>query len=169
MNLVTLHHSPQLHAFYDTWNNWLFLEWHGPLTLPGVQQSCLELLRCCCAYSCQRVLNSNTQVQFIAADVAPWVRQEFLPFLRQLGVEQLAWVWAGMPAGPQLVHEALKQPVGFEAAAFGELETAVEWLQDSYFGYVSGCAMPAGYPPQGRVRREADVEALITRLSTKLP
>lgn len=159
MNLISLHSSSQLHAYYDSWNNWLFLDWRGSLTLAGVQQDCLALLRCCCPYPCQRVLNSNLQVQEMHASILPWVKQDFVPYLEQLGVDQVAWVRAALPLGQQLVQQALAQPTNVYLDAFDELEAAVEWLQETQ---PSGCSILR--LPNERERLEANAAELIARV-----
>lgn len=161
MNLILLHSSSQLRAYYDSWNNWLFLDWYGSLTLPGVQQNCVELLRRCCDYPCQRVLNSNAHVHEMQASIVPWVGRELVPYLEQLGVDQLAWVRAALPLGQLLVQQALPQAPQLYLHAFDELELAVAWLQETQ---PSGC-IPLHRLPAERARLEACVQALIARVS----
>lgn len=165
MNLISLYRSPQLRAYYDSWNNWLFLDWHGSLTMAGVQHDCLALLRSCCAHPCQRVLNSNAQVHTIHEGVVPWVEHEFVPYLEQLGVEQLAWVRAALPEGRQLVQQALQQPTQLYLSAFDDVEAAVEWLQDTQ---PSGCSILPRLPGE-RERLEACVEKLLARAGGQQP
>lgn len=129
MNLTLLRQTRHLAIYYDSWNNWLFLDWQGKLTLGAVQQGCLAIVSCCCDHPYQRVLSSNALVTGVALNVTAWLGLEFLPHLQQIGVEQIAWVRAVSGADRRLANIAQNWLPQLTFSVFDELEPAVEWLQ----------------------------------------
>lgn len=168
MNLTLLRQTPQLTVYYDSWNNWLFLDWQGHLTLNDVQAACLTLLRCCCTRLYPRVLNSNAHVSDLPASVLAWLEQEFFPHLQLAGVEQIAWVHAASPTGRRLVQQAAVELPQLRISAFDELEQAVEWLQITQPKLLSGCSLPLRLPDQ-QAQLTLQVQALVQRITTQLP
>lgn len=142
MNLQHLFTSSHVTVSFDSWNHWLYLEWHGELTLPVMQQACLELAHCFVGHAYPRVLNNNANVDHVDWDVTPWLVQHFFPYLCQVGIEQVAWVH-----GPTVRSRALAdQSLGYlhtklEVALFSEVEGAVSWLQQTCPAFVGGCAL----------------------------
>ena len=70
MHLYHLCSALRADIYFDTSNNWLFIDWAGNLTLSQVQHTCLAIVRCYQYHAYPRVLNSNAQVTSIALDVA---------------------------------------------------------------------------------------------------
>lgn len=142
MNLRYLRSTPNVHVYFDSWHNWLYLEWKGELTLPATQPACLAITHCFVANAYPRVLNDNTHLARAEWDVAPWLAQHFLPYLSLAGVQQLAWVHGSGPRAQELAAHVLRH-LGpqVNAALFADTEEAVGWLQRVRPSYVSGCEL----------------------------
>lgn len=142
MNLHLLRNTPTIAIYYDSWNNWLFADWQGELTLASVQVACLELAQCVLQRPYARVLNSNAQVTTTQWEVATWLAQDFLPFLTLAGIEKLAWVCAPSLRGRNLAYTISHRLPAVQLALFDELDEAVSWLQQRPGEYASGCGLP---------------------------
>lgn len=142
MNLQHLCATSHVSIYFDSWNNWLFLDWSGDLTLPNVQQACLAVAHCFLDHTYARILNSNVQVTNLAWDITPWLARHLFPYMSLAGVERLAWVHSPALRGLDMAEEVLKQhPDGLEIALFSDVEQAVSWLQQTSPEYYSGCAL----------------------------
>lgn len=142
MNLRHLCSAPNVHVYFDSWNNWLYLEWEGELTLPKVQHACLAIAHCFVAHAYPRVFINTTYITRVEWDVAPWLARHFFPYLGLAGVQQLAWVYGPSVRGHELAEHVLRylgQQVN--VALFGDTEDAVSWLQQVRPSYVSGCTL----------------------------
>ena len=155
MNLQHLCSARHVTVYFDSWNNWLYLEWEGELTLPEVQQACLEIAHCFISHSYPRVLNNNTNLTSVEWDVAPWLVQHFFPYLSLAGVEQVAWVHASSVRGRSLAEYALSRLSAEVAVAlFSDLEDAVSWLQNTRPEYTSGCSLlPRPAAPDSKLQQ----------------
>ena len=142
MNLKKLREASHVTIYFDSWNNWLYLDWHGELTMPAVQHACLDIARCYLRHSYPRVLNSSTQVTHIDWQVPAWLADQFLPVLRRVGVEQLVWVYGPTLWARDMAHETLNRFPSLGITLFGDMEEAVAWLQQTQPDYSSGCALP---------------------------
>ena len=132
MLLHLLHDTPAVAVYYDSANDWLFVDWHGHLDLPRVQAGCLTLAQCLLQRSYARVLNSNCDVTSISADVAPWMVHEYLPRMVLAGIEYLAWVCAPSPLARYVASEAERQLQGAMVASFDDLAAAYAWLSQAH-------------------------------------
>lgn len=142
MNLRPLCSAPNVDVYFDSWNNFLYLEWAGELQLAAVQQACLEIARCFVAHAYPRVLNNNAQIVRVEPDVTPWLAQHFLPYLGLAGVQQFAWVYGPSPRGQELGQQVLRfLSPQVQVALFADAEEAVAWLQQMRPGYTSGCEL----------------------------
>ena len=141
MNLHHLCSAPHVTVYFDSWNNWLYVEWEGDLTLPTVQYACLEVAQCFVKHSYPRVLNSNVGITSLSWDVAPWLSQHFLSGLALAGVKQLAWVHAPTVRGRDLAEHVAQELQHLHLALFSDVEEAATWLQHTRPEYVSGCAL----------------------------
>ncbi|QNE38613.1 hypothetical protein F1C16_03115 [Hymenobacter sp. NBH84] len=120
-------------AYYDHANNWLYLDWHGEITLNSVRSNCLQLARCFLIRRYKRILNDNTNVAKVTPEVAPWLANEFLPHLRLLGIEYVAWICSPdmhIQNDTEIALEKLTSPV---VALFDDMATAYEWLSIAKF------------------------------------
>jgi len=162
MHLKHLCSAQCAQVYYDTTNDWVFVNWAGELTLDAVQHTCLGIARCFLDHYYPRVLNSNAQVTHVGHDVAQWLSSEYLPALRLTGVEQMAWV---VPEGLRARNRILDTVNLFPHIAinlFDDVESAVTWLQQT--------ALPhTGYSPRGRsyadeLKLRSIVEAFAQRL-----
>ena len=131
MLLSLLHNTPAVAMYYDSANDWLFVDWRGDLDLPMVQAGCLTLAECFLARSYARVLNSNCDVVSMSADVAPWMVHEYLPRMVVAGIEYIAWVCAPSPLAKYVANEAERQLKGPMVATFEDLADAYAWLSNA--------------------------------------
>jgi alpha-galactosidase/6-phospho-beta-glucosidase family protein len=131
MQLHLLRTTTCLSIYYDSSNNWLFLDWTGNLTLPAVQEACVAVAQCYLQRTYSRVLNSNLQVKGISWSVATWLGMEFLPYMAVTGVEHVAWVSASSLPGRNLVQTMLQWVSEPVLKLFDNTEEAIAWLQQA--------------------------------------
>ncbi|MGI4833842.1 MAG: hypothetical protein ACRYFK_10315 [Janthinobacterium lividum] len=141
MNLQPLCSAPHVSVYFDSWNNWLYVEWEGDLTLPAVQYACLEVAQCFIEHAYPRVLNSDAQVTSLPWDITPWLAKHYFPGLALAGIKQLAWVHAPTVRGRNLAEQVLQQLPHLNVSLFRDIEDAASWLQQTRPDYVSGCAL----------------------------
>lgn len=131
MELQLLHETPNLSVFYDPANQWLFVDWCGDLTLALVQDNCVAMAQRLLDARYARILNSNVGVTGMASDVPAWLAREFLPYLRQVGVQQVAWVYSPNLRVKCYTNAALQGSDAPAVHLFDDLESAVVWLRTS--------------------------------------
>jgi hypothetical protein len=154
MNLQLLHAGPHLTVYYDSCNHWLYADWQGELTLPNVQDACLELARCYLHHPYPRVLNSNALVTSVSWDVRAWLTQAFIPAMGKSGIRQLAWVCAPALRGRQMAQELADRLPHLKLTLFTDLEEAVAWLQRTKPAPNPGGTLPLRLPAtQARLNR----------------
>lgn len=129
MNLLPLGGCPQVSVYFDSWNDWLYVEWEGELTLPVVQRACVELGRCVLTRPYARVLNNNINMSGVGLEVGAWLALHFMPHLPLAGVKHMAWVCSPTLAGLTLVQTIMSWLPRLEATTFTDVEAAVSWLQ----------------------------------------
>lgn len=160
MNLQHLCSAPHVEVYVDTWNNWLYLEWEGDLTLKHVQHACLAVAHCFVGHAYSRVLNNNSQLTSVSWEVAPWLAQHFFTHLALAGVQQMAWVYAPSVRGRDMAETALGPLTGeVTVALFADVEEAVSWLQQTRPAYNTGSGklLPAGKPANPALARVVQV------------
>ena len=138
MNLTLLCTAPHITIYFDSWNNWLYIEWEGDLTLPIVQYACLEIAECFVKHAYPRVLNSNSQVTAMPPEVLPWLIKHLLPYLELAGIQQLAWVHAPITLAMGLGLQVFEQLPHLNIGVFSDLEDATSWLQQTNPAYTGG-------------------------------
>ena len=141
MNLQLLCSVPHLALYFDSWNNWLYVEWEGDLTLAVVQLACLELAQCFMQHAYPRVLISNAGVTNVSPKVSTWLATHVLPWVAVVGIEQVAWVHAPSVQGYELAEQSVHRLHRLRAAFFSDVEQATVWLQRLRPAYVSGCEL----------------------------
>ncbi|QKG56312.1 hypothetical protein GKZ68_06455 [Hymenobacter sp. BRD128] len=148
MNLRHLCTAPHVKVYFDSWNNWLYIEWEGALTLPAVQYACLEVAQCFVKHAYPRVLNSDAQVTSLPWEVVPWLTKHFFPYLELAGIEQLAWVHAPVVRAFGLSAQVREQLPYLNIGVFADLENATSWLQQTNPAY-EGSHVPLPRPVAG--------------------
>ena len=138
MNLKHLCATPHVTVYFDSWNNWLYVEWQGALTLAAAQYACLEVAECFVEHAYSRVLNDDSQLTSLSPEVAPWLSKHFFPHFGLAGIKQLAWVHA--PHLPGLTHAThiIQQLPSLNISLFADIEQATRWLQHSNPAYAGG-------------------------------
>ena len=129
MNLTLIHEARCASIYYDTWNDWLFIDWYGDLTLPAVQSTCLALAKCFLLRSYPRVLNSNLRITDVGWEVAATVAHELMPYLDLAGIHQLAWVYAPSLRGQAMANEIMARMPSTTVVLFNDMSEAIAWLQ----------------------------------------
>jgi hypothetical protein len=164
MHLHLLRRTACLTIYYDQSNDWLFLDWLGDLTLPVVQEACVELANCFLHRPYTRVLNSNEQVTGITWNVAAWLATDFLPYITLAGVEHVAWVYSPLVRGQHLVRTILSRLPNPVIDAFDNVSDAVVWLQHCP-PTMQGLVPTRSLANQEKLEQE--VQAFLKRLQVK--
>jgi hypothetical protein len=142
MQLQLLSTTSCLSIYYDSSNNWLFLDWAGNLTLPAVQEACVAVAQCYLPRTYSRVLNSNLQVTGSSGNVATWLSLEFLPYLAVSGVEHVASISAPSLLGRQLEQTVRQWVPELMLNLFDNTEEAITWLQQTHSSSTEGYPLP---------------------------
>lgn len=129
MNLRLLRSTPHVDIYFDSDNDWLYIDWMGELTLPAVQAACMQIAYCFLAYPYARVLNNNAQVVNISWSAAPWLIRNFMPHLRLAGVQHMAWVCSPSLPGLSMVQTVVTWLPQLAIALFDDVEDGAHWLQ----------------------------------------
>lgn len=137
MRLQLLRKTSCLAIYFDSFNNWLFLDWEGNLALPDVQAACLAVAHCYLPFPYPRVLNDNTQVTGVSWSVAAWLAKEFLPHLSVAGALHVAWVCSPALPGRNMVQTVVNWLPGPAITCFNDVEGAVAWLGQIPSGFIS--------------------------------
>lgn len=163
MNLLPLCSSPQVSVYFDSWNDWLYVEWEGEITLPVAQQACIQLARCVLDRPYARVLNNNTHMTGVGLEVGAWLAYHFMPHLHLAGVRHMAWVCSPTLAGLNLVQTIMSWLPRLEATIFTDLEDGVRWLQRR-----RAAPQPEAPRPAATQAKLAHVVAELERAATAL-
>jgi hypothetical protein len=166
MQLHLLRQTSCLTASYDSRNDWLFLDWHGELTLPAVQEAALALAACFLHRPYPLVLNSNAQVTGISWSVATWLATDFLPHMKLAGIEHVAWVYSSSLRGQNLVYTVLSWLPGSLITAFGDVADAYAWLTHTRAGQPRGYLLPTRTPAT-QAKLSQEVQALSRRVAAQ--
>jgi len=129
MHLHLLRQSACLSIYYDSHNDWLYLDWKGELTLTAVQVACAELGACFLHRPYARVLNSNLQVTNVHWAVAAWLACEFLPHVKLAGIEHIAWICSPSLRGRNMVQTVMNWLPQLTVTLFDDMDEAVYSLQ----------------------------------------
>jgi len=160
MNLQPLCSSPHVSVYYDSSNDWLYVEWEGNITLPVAQQACVQLARCVLARPYARVLNNNAQLTSVDLQVSAWLVYHFMPHLTLAGVKHMAWVCSPALSGLSMVKTIMHWLPRLEATVFTDMEGAVSWLQQR--------RSPAAQPPRPAAT-QAQLAAVVADLERAAP
>jgi hypothetical protein len=142
MRIHLLKSTPHIAIYYDTHNDWLFLDWKGELTLANVQSTCLELSRCFLQRAYPRVLNSNLQLTSVSWSAVGWLTLELMPHLAPAGVEHVAWICSPMLWGRSMVKRIVGLVPEVSISLFDDIETAADWLQQTRLQCAKGYLLP---------------------------
>lgn len=137
MNLQLLKETPNVAIYYDSANDWLFVDWYGYLTLPLVQANCLAVAECLVERAYPRILNSNQNVTSFALSVPFWLGTEYLPHLGLSGIEYLAWVYTPNLLLKPLIDKLVAKLEAPIINLFDDVESAATWLQHTRFHHLS--------------------------------
>lgn len=167
MRLQLLRETACVSIYYDSLNEWLFLDWEGELTLPAVQTACLEVAHCFVPRPYARVLNSNAQVTGMSWSVAAWLATEFLPHLALAGIAQVAWVCSPSLRGRSVVQTVLNWLPGPGVSSFDDLDGAITWLQHTRSERATGGVLPR--LPAAQAKLEKVVQELCEKVMAQVP
>jgi hypothetical protein len=168
MRLHLLKKTPHIAIYYDTQNDWLFLDWIGELTLTDVQNTCLEVSRCFLHRAYPRVLNSNLQVTNVSWSAVGWLTLDFMPQLAPAGVERIAWICSPSLWGRSVVQRIVGLVPQVSISLFDEVEAAADWLQHTRLEYAKGYLLPQrAISDQAKLVQQ--VEALKQKVASQRP
>lgn len=143
MQLQLLCDTPPVAVYYDCFNDWLFVDWHGELSLAQVQLGCLAIARCFLERTYQRVLNNNCDVTGMSSEAPAWLAEHFLPHLELAGIEYLAWICAPSPLLKHLTSQAVRQLRAPVVVIFDDVADAYSWLQHTRFAHLDAAEATA--------------------------
>lgn len=146
MQLHLLATTAHLTIYYDSGNDWLFLDWQGDLTLAAVQEACVEVGYCLLQRPYRRVLNNNAEVTNVSLSVTAWLVTEFMPHLQLAGIEHLAWVGSPCLRGRSVAQAVINWLSFGNSSLFYDLEEAVNWLQRLGSPSLTGYPLPQRLP-----------------------
>jgi hypothetical protein len=142
MQLRLLDTTSCLAIYYDSSNNWLFLDWAGNLTLPAVQEACVTVAQCYLQQTYSRVLSSNLQVTGSSEHVATWLGIEFLPYLAATGVQHVASINTGSLQSRHLGQTVRQWVPELMLNFFNTTEEAIVWLQQPHSSQTENYLLP---------------------------
>jgi hypothetical protein len=166
MKLHLLCQTTCLTAHYDLSNDWLYLDWHGEVTLFDVQQACLALADCYLRRPYSHILNNNEQVTGVDWRIAAWLVTDFLPFMGLAGIEHVAWVFSPVLPGHNMLHTVLRLLPGSLITTFLDVADAVAWLQHTRAGQPRSFLLPKRQP-ETQAKLAQEVQALYGRVAAK--
>lgn len=146
MKLHLLRQTNCLVIYYDSGNDWLFLDWHGEITLQKAKDACVALAHCYLHRPYPRVLNSNAQLESVSWSVATWLVTDFLPHMSLAGVEHVAWICSPTLRGRHMMQTVINWLPGFILNTFHDMEGAVDWLQHTRLAHPQGYIIPQRSP-----------------------
>jgi hypothetical protein len=132
MQLHLLRTTACLAIYYDSGNDWLFLDWAGNLTLPAVQEACVAVAQCYLQRTYSRVLTSNLHVTVSGTEVATWLGMEFLPYLAVSGIKHVASISAPALPDRHLVQTVRQWVPDLLLHFFTTTDEAIAWLQQTH-------------------------------------
>jgi hypothetical protein len=162
MQLQILQDTPTVSVYYDSTNDWLFADWRGELDLALVQAGCLTIAQCFLHRTYPRILNNNTDVKGMSANVSAWLAHDYLPHLGLAGIEYLAWVCAPSLLLKHLTSEAVRQLRSPTVAIFDDLADGYAWLQHTRFQHLDHAM------PQSPAERQAELASRVAAFSAEL-
>jgi hypothetical protein len=165
VRLQLLQKTPHLTIYYDSFYNWLFLDWKGNVALPDVQAAYLAVARCYLRRPYARVLNNHAPATGAGWREAAWLIREFLPHLSLAGALHVAWV-----ASPALPSRHRGQPVAAgpswrSVRCFDYLEEAMAWLGQP--GLADAFECPAPRVPARQTQLERTVHELARKIGAR--
>jgi hypothetical protein len=163
MKLHLLQDTSIVSVYYDSKNDWLFADWHGNLNLAQVKAGCFTLAQCFLERPCPHFLNNNSDVTSLSADVAPWLAQQFLPYIGLGGVQFVAWVSAPSLLIKTVTSEAVRQLASPMLAVFDQIDEAYTWLQQTRFHQAE-----ENSPPLISAQRTAALAEMLADLAQQL-
>lgn len=131
-DFVTIEYIDQFHGLYA--------DWRGYQTEHSIMTGCEKMLEALIAYQCSKVLNDNTNVVGIWTPASAWVGGNWLPRMKEAGLEYFAWVYSPSAMSRVSTDESIKNTEVLDIVkTFDEIEAAKKWLmKDNSNGEVSG-------------------------------
>jgi hypothetical protein len=159
MRLHQLHRTTCLTIYYDLRNDWLYLNWEGNITLPVLQEACLQLAQCLQRRPYVRVLNNNEQVTSFSWSIGPWLIAHLLPHMALAGIKQVVWVPSATLQGKSMMQLLLSVVAGSIVTCFDDLASAVAWMKQTRPLQAPAYLMPQ-HTPTTQVKLAAVVQSL---------
>ncbi|RZK24572.1 MAG: STAS/SEC14 domain-containing protein [Hymenobacter sp.] len=166
MKLHLLRQTKCLDIYYDSGNDWLFLDWRGDLTLQDAKDACVALAHCHLQRPYPRILNSNAQLEGVSWSVAAWLVTDFLPHMSLAGVEHVAWICSPTLSGRHVVQTIVNWLPGFILNTFFDIEDAVDWLQHTRSTHPQGYTL-SQRPPAEQAKLVQVVQELSQRAAPR--
>lgn len=120
-DFVTIEYIDQFH--------WLYADWRGYQTEHSIMTGCEKMLEALKAYQCSKVLNDNTNVVGIWTPASAWVGGNWLPRMKDAGLEYFAWIYSPSAMSRVSTDESIKNTQLTDVVkTFEEIEEARKWL-----------------------------------------
>ncbi|MDX5422647.1 MAG: hypothetical protein LPK07_00260 [Hymenobacteraceae bacterium] len=111
-------------------DNWLYVNWRGYVNFDTVSAGCEEILKCLKNYQCAKVLNDNTNVEGIWSGASKWVGQDWMPRMREAGLQHFAWVYSPSTLSRLSTDKSIKNTSEKELIkTFESVVEAEDWLR----------------------------------------
>ncbi|MFC6998245.1 hypothetical protein [Rufibacter roseus] len=94
MSKTILYQDTHITITYVETIDCIYADWTGYQTKQSVQEGCERILDELSERECRKVLNDNTNVEGIWSSAAEWVGVDWLPRMRQAGMDYFAWVYS---------------------------------------------------------------------------
>ncbi len=78
--------------YWDTENNWIYVDWKNRPKVETVKKGCEEMLKLLKEESCSKVLNDNSNVTGSWSAAAEWVAEDWFPRMIRAGLRKFAWI-----------------------------------------------------------------------------
>ncbi len=115
---------------YNPEGNWLEVDWLGYQTVDSVKNGCERMLEFLIQYKCSKVLNDNTNVTGIWSGASAWVGGDWLPRMKEAGLECFAWVYSPSAFSRLSTDESLRNlKEKYIARTFDNKEEGLAWLR----------------------------------------
>ncbi|SNR93025.1 hypothetical protein [Hymenobacter mucosus] len=133
MSLQLLTETSAISIYLDVDNQWLYADWHGHLTLARAQKCCTTLAYYVLQGQYTKIINDNTNVLSMSAEVSSWLANEYLPYVAVGGIKFIAWVNSPSMSAQCYTDIALGNLASPVVVRFTDTATACSWLQGAQF------------------------------------
>ncbi|HEX8549796.1 MAG TPA: hypothetical protein VF691_22740 [Cytophagaceae bacterium] len=116
---------------YDHNRNWLIVDWKGFQTVELIKFGGAKMHEYLVKYSCQKVLNDNTNVTGLWSGAAEWTGTVWFPLMVRSGLKYFAWVYSPSIFSKLSTEESLENFSDKTIVkTFDDINSASSWLSE---------------------------------------